>query len=164
MARRRVGSEIDIGPVPVHLSCDHELLFKPPYPKLRDTLWCKWCSKEVTVVTIADTYGMTCDQCPRLNRRYGTALYAARAAASKHVLKFPTHVCEIRKSGDFLERVTNDGTQGELPFAAILNKRATQVAASQALLRTMTEKTIDNGTTTGNVVDVKPAPVHQEEP
>lgn len=164
---RKFSADIEAASVPAHLSCNHSLLFKPPYPMTRDVVWCKRCGKEVTVLGIADSYGITCDRCPRLNRRYGTDQRSARRAASMHVLKYPRHTITIRKGGQYSERIGNSGTQDELPFERVLTERAAQVAQSQRALREMTMRAIDKATTTGNVVTDQPAPlshVPQEEP
>lgn len=153
----------DVEPIPAHLSCNHSILFRPPYPRARDTVWCKRCSLDVTVIAVAETYGIVCDTCPRYSRRYGTDMDAAQRAASRHVLKYPRHSIEIRKGPTLIERVTNQGTQDELPFAQVLSKRATQVAQSQRLLREMTDRTIDKAHRATSVVTDQPAQLHQEE-
>lgn len=162
-AARKVNADVE--PVPVHLSCLHTLLFRPPYPRLRDVMWCKWCSAEKTVIAVAETYGLTCDQCPRLNRRYGTDLGAARRAASRHVLRYPTHTMDIRRAGHYVERVTTTGTQDELPFERTLSERAAQVRENQLKLREMTQRAIDKAATDGNVRAATTArtDLHQEE-
>lgn len=123
----------------VTLYCRHSVRYPVPFPNIGDTVYCRLCRDYREVLALTYEFQVRCGQCV-LSRRYGRDQDAASRAASRHVLKYPSHTVSIMDGADEVERVSTMEGQQSLPYEQVLSKRADAVRKSQRSLRDFIER------------------------
>lgn len=93
----------------VILSCFHRAEFEP-IPVVGDKLYCRRCGDyQQCLVTIAEWYIKCNTKTCHVKARYGTDEHRARRIATRHVLKYPSHVVTVYQDGVPIDDIRSNG-------------------------------------------------------
>lgn len=119
--------------VQLNASCGHVVEYRKPAPTEGQQVYCRRCDQYRDVIGTVPQYHVRCLGCS-YSRMFGQDLDTARAKGSRHVIK-KEHEVFISLGGEHVETISQNGSQGELPFQSTVTERRQFTDKHQASLK-----------------------------
>lgn len=87
------------------LTCGHVVMYCPQ-PRLKDVLWCRYCTGYRTCVAVTKAWRMVCETC-KLAHQYGLDEQRIRRTAVRHLRLYPDHEVTITNGMDVKEKINS---------------------------------------------------------
>lgn len=115
----------------VSYTCNHWAEYEGSPPMLGDRVFCRKCNAYKEVVDYIDDHRIKCQHC-RISRSYGACMDDARRAASRHVMRKPTHIVSVYRNTDVI-LVVDYPAASDIPHALASERVVKSNTATQTL-------------------------------